>query len=260
MKHATLALIGLLIALPGVSHAAITQPIAQSAQGDEALFTLNYEDAEEAVAKTLAAKGYGTSVGASINGRKTTPLYSSNKPVSVEIRGLRADTNGKSWSASMLILSDDVVISAMPLAGRYMEMVEIPTLKRAVRNGDVIAQEDITLKQYPADRMNGDTITDIAGLIGKSPVRSISAGRAVRTQEIAMPTVIKKNAIVQMRYKNGTMEISTTGQVLNDGATGDVVMVKNTTSNKTVRAVVADEHTVDVMPGGVQTSKLEQTM
>lgn len=220
------------------------------------IFNLSYTDAEEAIGNALADKGFGTSLGATINGRKNTPIFSYNKPVSVEIRGLQADNTSKSWSANLLVLSGETVISAMPLAGRYTQMVEAPVLKRMVRNGEIIGEQDIEIRRFALERTSNDMVTDIASLIGNTPVRGISAARPIRAQEISAPSIVKKNAMVQMRYKSGGMEITTSGQLLSDGARGDVVMVRNMTSKKTVQAVIADQSTVDVMPAGVQTTQL----
>ena len=54
-----------------------------------------------------------------------------------------------------------------------------------------------------------------------------------------------------MRYKIPNMEITTTGQAMADGAKGEAIEVKNTTSKKITRAVVVDSNTVDVMAQGV---------
>jgi flagella basal body P-ring formation protein FlgA len=216
------------------------------------IFNISYEDAEGAISKALSEKATGGQiVSAIISGKKSTPLFSYNKPINVEVRGLRADSSKNSWSASLVILSEDAVISAMPLAGRYALMVEVPTLKNAIKNGDLISDADIEIKQFAIERVHGDNIKDSADLIGKTAIRTISPSRPIRTSEISFPALVKKNAIVQMRYKTGNIEITTTGQALSDGAKGDVIEVKNTTSKKSTRAVVFDEHTVDVMSQGV---------
>ncbi len=239
--------------------AAPTQPAEQSY-----IFNISYDDAQDAISKALteklgeklaADKQAGKSIAATINGKKASPLYSSNKPVSVEIRGLKSDNDKNSWSASLLITSDSSVISAMPLAGRYSIMNEVPVFKRALKNGDIISEADIELKSFPEVRTGNDMITNTADIIGKTPVRSISPARPIRTNEIAGIAIVKKNALVQMRYKTAYMEITTTGQALSDGAKGDVIEIRNVASKKTTRAVVADNNVVDILAQNVQTSQ-----
>ncbi len=242
-------------ALPALAAEEIAAPAEQSAQSTQSvqsyIFNLTYEDAEDAVSKALTEKAEGKIVSATINGKKAAPLYSYNKPISVEVRGLRPDSSNNKWSASLVVLSDGAVISAMPLAGRYAMMTEVPMLKHAVKNGEMISKNDIEVKQIAQTRVFKDTITDMASLIGQSPVRSISPARPIRLSEISAPSIVKKNALVKMRYKTPSMEITTAGQAMSDGAKGDVIEVKNTSSKKTARGVVSDANTVDILAQGV---------
>ena len=232
-----------------------------SSQPTSYIFNISYEDAQDAVGKALTEKSIdeklsGQTIAAVINNKKSTPLYSSNKPINVEIRGLRANEKTNSWSANLVITGEDKVVSALPLAGRYMAMSEVPVLKRQVRNGELITDDDVEMKAFPQGRNYSDTINDISSLIGRTPVRGISPNRPIRRSEISEPALIKKNALVQMRYKTQSMEITTAGQALTDGAKGDVIEVRNVTSKKIARAVVTASNIVDVMAQGVETSQI----
>lgn len=234
-----------------------TQPQANE---QSYIFNISYEDAQDAISKALTEKfssdKQGQNIAATINGKKNTPLYSSNKPVNVEIRGLRTDTDKNNWNASLIITENNNVISAMPLAGRYGVMTALPVLKHAVKNGELISEADIELKSFPETRTNKDIITDSTSIIGKTPVRAISPDRPIRSNEIAGIALIKKNALIQIRYKSGNMEITATGQALSDGAKGDVIEIRNVTSKKTTRAVVVDSNIADVIAqGSIQTSQ-----
>lgn len=238
---------------------AIAEDAASAPQSASYIFNISYEDAQDAVGKALTeklpAEKAGEAISAMINGKKATPLYSSNKPIDVEIRGLRSDDKSHIWNASMVILSDDKVISALPLAGRYMVVNEVPVLKRQIRNGDLITDDDVEMQKFPQSRIYKDTIEDIASLVGNTPVRGISPNRPIRGSEVTPPALVKKNALVQMRYKTESMEITTEGQALANGAKGDVIDIRNVSSKKIARAVVAESNVVDVLAQGVETSQ-----
>ena len=106
------------------------------------------------------------------------------------------------------------------------------------------------------ERVARDSISDIKNLIGRTPIRTVSPNRPIRESEISAPAVIKKNALVQMRYKTNSMEITTSGQALSDGAKGDVIEVRNIASKKVTRAVVTTSDTVDVIAAGTETSQI----
>ncbi|MEQ1789678.1 MAG: flagellar basal body P-ring formation chaperone FlgA, partial [Rickettsiales bacterium] len=237
--------------------------IANDAASSEAyIFNIYYEDAQDAISKTLTEKlssehSDSKKVAAIINNRTLTPLYSSNEPINVEIRGLRTDNTNNRWNASIIIMANDnKVLSAMPIAGRFMMMSEVPVLKHPFRNGEIIRESDIEIKSFPQKRIHNDTVANIEDLVGKTPIRTISYNRPIRSTEISTPAIIEKNALIQIRYKTANMEITTTGKALEDGAKGDVIEVLNTTSKKTTRAMVTSSNIVDVLAQAVQTSQI----
>ena len=218
-------------------------------------FRLSYEDTERAVSDALNQRGAGKNVAAKINGNHKEALYSYDKPIDVEIRGLRFEKNSNQWSASVLFTSEGEVVSALPVSGKFEEMVSVPTLKRGVRGGEVISEDDVEIHEYPVSRTRTGTITDAAQLIGKSPLRIISAGRPVRQEEVAQAAVIKKNAVIQMRYSAAGMQITASGQAMSDGAKGQSIAVRNLSSKKLVYAVVENENEVKVTAGGQEVSQ-----
>lgn len=247
-------LLVLLVAAMNVAAARIADAFAGTTppvvNGKAYLFPLFYHDAEEVISRALADRGAGEKIRATMNGRKSDPMFYYSGPMTVETRGLTFDAAARHWTANILIVSGGEVITALPAAGRFDEMAEVPVLRRAIRNGDVIRADDVEIRDIPAGQIRGDTITDLAGLVGKSPARSISANRPVRGHEIGQPAMVKKNSVVQMRYFSPGMEITTTGQALDDGAQGGLVTVRNLTSKKVVQAVVEGEGVVSVSTHG----------
>lgn len=258
MRHFITYSVTALIALTGSAMASVEtlQPmtVAENATSMESilgtpktLFQLSYRDAEDAIGNALSQKGAGNKIAANIINRKKGPLFSYDKPITVEIHGLTYDKRITKWNANILFVAEGQVISAIPATGRYEEMVSVPMLKREVRSTDTITAEDIEVYDVPLSRTRTDTVLDVNALVGKSPLRNISSGRAIREHEIASPSLVKKNGIVQMRYRATGMEITATGQSLDDGAKGDVINVRNVVSRKMVRAIVVDSTTVDIL-------------
>ncbi len=212
------------------------------------LNTLSVADAEEAVGAALAQKGAAAHVQAIIIGQRQKLLYSGEKPMHVEVKGLQFDKVSYRWSGNLLFVADGEVVSAMPVAGRYQEMVSFPVLKRAVRAGETIAEEDVEYADFAQPRIKTELIEDAGAMIGKSPRRMIPAHRPLRVSDLSAPQVLKKNAMVQLSYKTSSMEITTAGQAMDAGAPGDVINVKNLASKAVVRGVVQDDRTVTVAP------------
>jgi flagella basal body P-ring formation protein FlgA len=214
---------------------------------EKPMFQLSVKDAETAIAKALTEAGAGDNLAASIVNRKNDVLFTHGQPVIAEIRSLQFDKQARQWSANILFIADKDVVSAIPASGRFEEIMSIPVLKRNIRNGDAISVSDIELVPFAVSRISSNTITDMRMLVGKSPVHSISARRPVRANEIENPTLIKKNAIVQINYSTPGLQIVTAGQAIEDGALGDIISVRNVNSKRIVRAVIEDEGNVKVV-------------
>jgi flagellar basal body P-ring formation protein FlgA len=178
--------------------------------------------------------------------------YASDQAVDLEIKGLKADESQRRFSASLLLKAQGQVLSAVPVGGRYEPMERVPMLKRALRSGEEIAAEDIAWQEIPTTRARDDYVRDEKSLIGQSPRRTVSAMRPIRSQEVGALPVLKKNALVQMSYRQGSLDITTSGVILEDGAVGQSVRVRNTASNRVVQAMVEDAQRVRVMSTGQQ--------
>lgn len=212
----------------------------------EKFYHITTEEAEKVVALALQEKGAGAEVSAHIVGRASPMLYESDKPLRTQVKTLEFDELTRRWSANLLFLSGEDVLSAMPVAGRYEEMIDLPVLRQQVRTGDVIAQEDIEWRKFAQDKLRKGTITKAEEMIGKSPRRVISPNRPVREEELAAPVVVKKKAAVRMSYRTDAITLETSGIALESGSIGDTIRVQNMDSKAVVYATVESENMVRV--------------
>ncbi len=214
-------------------------------------YTLAAKDVEQAVATALTGAGAGDHLSVDMVGQHAR-IYESQAPVTPRITSLSADKASGRWQANLMVMAQNGnVLTAMPIAGRFQEMTTLPILKRSLRSGDVIAKEDIDYLDFPVARTRTDVVSDINQLIGQAARNGISAHRPVRVSELATPAILKKSAVVQMIYRSGALEITTTGQALTQGAKGDVIEVRNLNSHQTIRAVVESSNVVSILPVGV---------
>ncbi len=230
------------------SGAAMADTTMPAANVPEHLFQLSTSDVESVVGNTLATNGAGENVSATIIGYdKSKPLFSYNKPITVELRGLTFDAGMRRWDASIMAVSEaGEVVSALPVNGRFEEVMDVPVLRKQIRAGEIIGENDIEIRSYPVARTRAETIRDVKELIGKSPKRTISAARPIRSHEIAGPTLVEKNGIVQIRYGASGIEITTTGQAMESGSKGDLIAVKNISSKIIIHAIVENANVVSI--------------
>ena len=109
---------------------------------------------------------------------------------------------------------------------------------RNIRAGTIISAGDIiTPTEHAALRRAVD-------IIGKEASRAFYRGQPIDESKLRAPTVIKRNAIVQMEYARGPLSISAEGRALDNGALGERIRVMNLGSKRIVTVVVTGEDSV----------------
>ncbi len=109
---------------------------------------------------------------------------------------------------------------------------------RNIRAGSVITATDIV---SPNDI---DAMRRAVNIIGMEAIRTFYQGQPLREDNLRKPTLVKRNAIVQMAFANGAMTINAEGRALDQGGLGDRVRVMNLISKRIVVATVSGNDSV----------------
>ncbi len=216
------------------------------------IYSISYADVEKQISYLLAQAGAGDIIQATIIGKKSNDILLQNKePLAIDIADLEYNTQSNKWHAMLYPTVNNRALAPIKLNGIYTELVAVPVAKTRLRNSDIITAEDIEIKNIAAHRISKDTIINPELLIGKSPVRSISAGRAIRNAEITAPNVIHKGDRVTMQYHSSGIDITTIGEALESGASGDIIRVRNSDSNNVIHAAILSAGIVTVAPANM---------
>ena len=108
-----------------------------------------------------------------------------------------------------------------------------PTVVRAAQNlraGSVLHSSDLLIE--------GDNANALDLFVGLELKRSIYQGKTLSPNDVGPPTVVTRNAIVQLEFVRGPLMISTEGRALDAGAVGDSVRVMNLSSKIILTAVI----------------------
>ncbi len=134
--------------------------------------------------------------------------------------------------------------------GRYYRLVDIPVLVRRMRSGETIGPRDIRQVTVRANKIDMNALHDAADLIGMSPLRTLSADRAVKRSEIRMPILVPKGSIVTMVFQTSRLTLTAQGKALQDGSKGDTIRILNAKTHKTIDGTVVNSGSVTVNPVG----------
>ena len=123
---------------------------------------------------------------------------------------------------------------------------EVVSLVRPVAQGELITADAVSRTQVQVMQPLHQVATQPEDVIGKHARRSLAGNTPLSTQDVTTVPVVHRGDMVNIVLESPLIKVSTTGEVLEAGKPGDTIRVKNTSSNREVRAQVIDQHTVRI--------------
>lgn len=133
--------------------------------------------------------------------------------------------------------------------GRTLKVAQVPTLIKTIRKGEVIQASHIEWISIPEAQVSRNMILDMDRLVGMTPRTQIKEGATIRLSEVNRPILVKRGSLVQISFNTSRISLSTIGKAIDNGGKGDVIKVKNNSSDKIITAVVLGENQVQVSAG-----------
>ena len=162
------------------------------------------------------------------------------------LAGLTLDPGSGRFTAQLTAPAGEAPLVRVAVSGRVLRMIQVPVPAHRLASDSVIGPDDIAWVSLRADRIGRNVITDAGSLIGKSPRRTLQAGRVIRVNDVRRPVVVAKNGLVAIRLETSRMVLTVQGRALDNGSTNDTIRVMNTQSNRTINAVVVSSNLVVV--------------
>jgi flagella basal body P-ring formation protein FlgA len=83
-------------------------------------------------------------------------------------------------------------------------------------------------------------------LVGKRVKRMVSKGTLVTSDMVEKPPIIKQGDLVTIVVESSSLRVTVQGKAMENGISGQVIRVINTSSMKEVQAKIVDEKTVKI--------------
>lgn len=227
--------------------------LAAFASAPQEEYRITLPEVEALIAEELMRQGAGDDVEVTIVGRRTNEIVRRHVPVLMQVVDLQADAANSRFQAVVGFATEADLdrpakhIGRLTLSGRYDRMMNVPTVKSRLKAGDVIREEDIEWQRLPVSRVDRNAVLDDEELIGKSPLRGLSVGRAIRKDELQHPPIVFRRTPVQMQYQTEYISITAIGTAMQDGAMGEKIKVRNDDSGILLDARVVDRGRVEVV-------------
>lgn len=113
---------------------------------------------------------------------------------------------------------------------------------RTLRVGTVLAAGDLRM---PTGEETG-AVALRESMVGKEVRRAIYVGRVVSERDLGPPTLIRRNDVVTMVYRSGSLGLRTQGRSLGSGGMGETIEMLNLDTRMKVRATVTGPNQVEV--------------
>lgn len=125
-------------------------------------------------------------------------------------------------------------------------MADVVTVIRPLGKYRHIGLEDIRLERRELAGLGSETIRDVEDALGNRTTRMIYPGTVLQAGMIDQPPVVSRGDIVKIIAETGSMTITATGIVKQQGRKGEMVRVMNTDSNRVILARVTGPDAVVV--------------
>jgi len=204
------------------------------------------DEIRAAIGVALEAEGLEGKWELVFSGGLHTLHVAANQPALPRVLSLQWRKQSGHFSAILTVGDQNSDERRLTVTGRVHKLVEIPTVNRRVKSGDIIEPGDIKWLNLRAGRINRNIITDADQLIGMTPQRFLAKGRPVRAGDVRKPRFVQKGSIVTMVITTPHMELTSKGRALDHGTRGDTIRIRNLKSKTIVEAEITGPNAVRI--------------
>ncbi|MBA4396429.1 MAG: flagella basal body P-ring formation protein FlgA [Syntrophus sp. (in: bacteria)] len=142
--------------------------------------------------------------------------------------------------------ADGKFIRTETVRTRIEVLRDIVVAAKQIRSGAVLTEHDIRLTKKWVRRNMPDVLSCPEDAIGKRITAPARPGMELSTPMLKDAPLVHKGKMVRVLFDNGSLRITTIGIPEEDGTAGNMVRVRNVTSNKVIYARVLGESLVGI--------------
>lgn len=131
--------------------------------------------------------------------------------------------------------------------GIITEMVDVPTISRAIARGEVMREGDIAMERRARAEIGADPLAQPDQIAGQAARRALRPGQPIRAVDLMKPEVVQKGEQVTIVFEAPGITLTTRGKALESGTEGEQISVLNPQSKRNVQAIVAGPGMVKVI-------------
>jgi flagellar basal body P-ring formation protein FlgA len=140
---------------------------------------------------------------------------------------------------------DDKPAGTCVVRGKLEAVSVVVVAATTLHKGEMITEANIVMQRQDIGE-NDKPFRNREQILGMQVARTINAGTILQQEQIVLPAVVKHGEMVKIFARKGALQLSTSGVTKADGRPGEIIAVKNISSNKIVQCRVDGPGTVSV--------------
>lgn len=127
--------------------------------------------------------------------------------------------------------------------------VSVPVVmpKSLIARDTVIKADDLQLKKFNISNQREGLMTNMDEAIGLTSKRALQPGKPITRSELVQPVLVKRDQPVMIISHTAGITASMPGVALKNGRKGDVIKVRNSSSQRIISGVVDDTGVVTTL-------------
>ncbi|MBI5325110.1 MAG: flagellar basal body P-ring formation protein FlgA [Ignavibacteriae bacterium] len=136
------------------------------------------------------------------------------------------------------------LVKRIQIPARIKQFLDVPVAMKTLFRGDVIQSEDFKIEKKDITNYHSSDIITPEEIIGKKVRNNIPADGVIVRLSIENDKIINRGDKVKIVVESGAIKISANGEALQDGATGDIILVKREGAQTKLQGKVTPDGTV----------------
>jgi len=139
----------------------------------------------------------------------------------------------------------DIAVTVKP--DIYLPVV---VAQNTLERGHLLSPSDVEIKKLNISNLRGNYLTNPDEVMGLTVKRRIRERQAIALTQLEAPILVERGQRVLMIAEQGGIEARTLGEAMKKGRKGEIIKVKNESSERIVSAMVAESGVVKMVYAG----------
>ncbi len=120
--------------------------------------------------------------------------------------------------------------------------------RRPIAKGTILAEKDLELR--PVGQFDrADVFETFKSVVGSEAKRTMEAGRVLASDDLRLPTLVRKGEVVTIYVRHAGVSVRTLGRAAAEGSLGDTILVSALEGRDKFTACVSGLQTVEIRMG-----------